>query len=100
MSSIIEKKHSKQILKIKKPPLYNVILHNDDVTTFDFVILVLMEIFNKNQEDATALTIQIHEQGTAIAGTYPYEVAITKKQITDINSKRNNFPLVCSLIQE
>lgn len=100
MSSIIEKKNSKQILKIKKPPLYNVILHNDDVTTFDFVILVLMEIFNKNQEEATALTIQIHEQGKAIVATYPYEIAITKKQITDINSKRNNFPLVCSLSQE
>lgn len=100
MSSIIEKKNSKQILKIKKPPLYNVILHNDDVTTFDFVILVLMEIFNKSQEEATVLTIQIHEQGKAIVATYPYEIAITKKQITDINSKRNNFPLVCSLSQE
>lgn len=100
MSSIIEKKSKKQILKIKKPPLYNVILHNDDVTTFEFVILVLIEIYNKSQEEATLLTIQIHEQGKAIVATYPYEIAITKKQITDVNAKRNNFPLVCSLSQE
>lgn len=100
MTSTIEKKELKQNLKIKKPSLFNVILHNDDVTTFDFVVLILMEIFNKNQEDATILTIQIHEQGEAVVGTYPYEIAITKKQITDINSKRNNFPLVCSLEQE
>lgn len=100
MSSIIEKKSKKQILKIKKPPLYNIILHNDDVTTFEFVILVLIEIYNKSQEEATLLTIQIHEQGKAIVATYPYEIAITKKQITDVNAKRNNFPLVCSLSQE
>lgn len=100
MSSIIEKKSKKQILKIKKPPLYNIILHNDDVTTFEFVILILIEIFNKNHEEATLLTIQIHEQNKAIVATYPYEIAITKKQITDVNSKRNNFPLVCSLEQE
>ncbi len=100
MSSIIEKKSKKPILKIKKPPLYNVILHNDDVTTFEFVILVLIEIYNKSQEEATLLTIQIHEQGKAIVATYPYEIAITKKQITDVNAKRNNFPLVCSLSQE
>lgn len=100
MSSIIEKKSKKPILKIKKPPLYNVILHNDDVTTFEFVILVLIEIYNKSQEEATLLTIQIHEQGKAIVATYPYEIAITKKQITNVNAKRNNFPLVCSLSQE
>lgn len=100
MSLIIEKKNQKKILQIKKPPLYNVIFHNDDVTTFDFVVLILIEIFNKNHEEATLLTIEIHEQGKTIVAKYPYEIAITKKKITDVNSKRHNFPLVCSLIQE
>lgn len=100
MSSIIEKKNNKNLLKIKKPPLYNIIFYNDDVTTFDFVVLILMEIFNKDVEEATALTIKIHENGKSIVAQYPYEIAITKKQITDINSKIHNFPLVCSLIQE
>lgn len=100
MTSILENKKTKLLINIKNPPLYNVILHNDDVTTFEFVILILMEIFNKSQEEATKLTLQIDNQGKAIAGTYPHEIAITKKQITDINSKRNNFPLVCSLSKE
>lgn len=100
MNSTIENKKSKLLLNIKKPPLYNVILHNDDVTSFEFVILILMKIFNKSQEEATKLTLKIDNDGKAIVEKYPYEIAMTKKQITDINAKRNNFPLVCSLCKE
>lgn len=97
---IAEKKNEKQILNIIKPPLYNVIFYNDDVTTFDFVVLILIGIFNKTQEDATLLAIEIDKKGKALVAQYPYEIAITKKQITDINSKKHNYPLVCSLIKE
>lgn len=100
MSSIIEKKSTKKTFKVKVPPLYNVILYNDDTTTFEYVILVLIEIYNKTHEQATSLAIEIHEQEKAIVATYPYEIAITKKQITDMNSMRNKFPLVCLLVQE
>lgn len=100
MSSVLENKKTKSLLNIKNPSLYNVVLHNDDVTTFEFVILILMENFNKSQKEATLLTLEIDNEGKAIVGTYTHEIAITKKQITDIKSKINNFPLVCSLSKE
>lgn len=100
MNSIIEIKNQKKILRIKKPPMYNVIFHNDEITTFNFVVLILIEIFNKNYEEATSLTIEIHKQGKLVIAQYPYEIAITKKKITDVNSKKHNFPLICSLIQD
>ena len=97
MSMIIEIKKNTQPLKIKEPSLYNVIFHNDNVTTFEFVILVLMEIFHKNQEEALVLTRKVNDEGKAIIAQYPLEIAQIKKQLTDINSKKNQFPLVCEL---
>jgi len=97
MSTVIEKQNQKMLLKIKKPSMYNVIFHNDDVTTFEFVILILIKIFNKKPDEALKITKQIHDEGKSIIAQYNYEIAISKKQLTDAISAKNNFPLHCSI---
>lgn len=75
------------------PRLWNVILYNDDVTSMEFVILVLMQIFHKSFEDAQDIMISIHETGKGIAGTYSQEIASTKRDDTLSVARANNFPL-------
>lgn len=64
--------------RVDKPRLYKVIFHNDDYTTMEFVVLVLVEVFKHSSASATRLMLTIHKQGTGVAGTYTYEVAETK----------------------
>lgn len=82
------------------PSMYNVILHNDNQTTIDFVIMILMNIFYKTIEEANELTLKIHETGQGIAGTYSYEVATQKRDDTLVISRQNNFPLQCTVSKE
>lgn len=80
-------------VKMKPPRMWNVILYNDNTTTMEFVILVLMQIFHKNFEDASDIMMNIHENGRGIAGTYSHEVAEQKKEETTSAARSNNFPL-------
>lgn len=66
---------------------------NDDVTRMDFVIAVLMEIFGHNEDSAQLLTVQIHEQGSAVVAVFPYEIAEQKAIETTLLARNNNFPL-------
>jgi ATP-dependent Clp protease adaptor protein ClpS len=79
------------------PSRFNVVLYNDNQTTMEFVVLVLMTIFHKSFDDASALTLHIHSHGKGIAGTYSYEVAVQKRDETLITAQTNNFPLKCSV---
>ncbi len=83
--------------KIKYPPQYTVTLHNDNYTPMDFVIAILNKIFNKNNEDAHHFMMEIHENGKAIVGIYPKEVAETKQYLTKENSIQNQHPLKCTI---
>lgn len=78
---------------VKPPKMWNVILYNDDKTTMEFVILVLMQIFHKSFEDASDIMMNIHENGRGIAGTYSNEVASQKRDETISAARGNNFPL-------
>ena len=78
---------------IKKPKMYNVIMHNDDYTTMHFVVEILISVFHKQAVDASNLMMQIHKSGKAIVGTYIYDMAITKKLIADQMSAQNQYPL-------
>lgn len=82
---------------MKPPSMFNVILYNDDKTTMEFVILVLMQIFQKSFEDASTLTLAIHEHGKGIAGTYTNEIAVQKRSDTTNYARANNFPLHCEV---
>jgi len=79
--------------ELKFPSSYNVVFINDDYTPMDFVIQVLVEIFNKSLEDAKKITLDVHEKGKGIAGTYNFELAEQKKAETVNVSRHNGHPL-------
>ena len=78
---------------LKEPAKFAVILHNDDVTTMDFVVEILVQIFHKAVQEAAALMMDVHENGQAVAGIYCYDIAATKKAQTDLLAAKNKFPL-------
>ena len=83
--------------KLKKPPLYKVILLNDDFTPMDFVIEILMDFFNMSEDKATMVMLQVHTQGVGVCGIYSKEVAETKVYIVNDYSRENQHPLLCSM---
>ena len=85
-------------VKVQVPKMYKVLLHNDNTTTFDFVIAVLMRIFHKKVEEAVEITEAIHLNGQGIAGApYTHEVAQEKTLETISFSRANGFPLTPTL---
>ena len=86
--------------KLKKPPLYKVLLHNDNYTTVDFVILVLMEVFNHSEIDAITITYKVHNQGVGIAGVYTYEIAETKIAKVTRLAREFEYPLLCTMEED
>jgi len=83
--------------QLKRPPLYKVILLNDDFTPMDFVIEVLMDFFAMPEELATQVMLQIHTQGVGVCGTYTKDVAETKVIIVNEYSREHQHPLLCSM---
>ncbi len=84
----------------KKPPLYRVLMHNDDYTTREFVVMVLQYIFNKSEADATQIMMHVHNAGVGVAGVFSYEVAETKVQKTMTLAKRYEYPLQLTMEPE
>lgn len=80
----------------KRPSMYKVLLHNDDYTTMDFVVMVLETIFQKSVEEATLIMLNVHEQGRGVAGIYPRDVAETKVIMVSDLARKNEYPLRCS----
>jgi len=83
--------------KLKRPPLYKVILLNDDFTPMDFVIEILMYFFSMPLEKATRVMLQIHTQGVGVCGTYSKDVAETKVYLVNEYSREHQHPLLCSM---
>ena len=73
--------------------MYRVLLHNDDYTTMEFVISILVELFHKNAAQAAAIMLAVHEQGRGVCGIYPHEVAETKVAMVHGRARRAGFPL-------
>lgn len=80
-------------VSMKPPNMWNVLLYNDDKTTMEFVVLVLMQIFHKSFDDASDIMLLIHSNGKGIAGTYSHEVATQKKDEAIAAARTNGFPL-------
>lgn len=78
---------------LREPPLYKVFLLNDDYTTMDFVVQMLMDIFDKSFEDATRIMLHVHHNGRGLAGVYPKEIAETKIHQVHTQAQANGFPL-------
>jgi ATP-dependent Clp protease adaptor protein ClpS len=86
-----------QKTRLKPPPLYKVILLNDDYTPMDFVVVVLQTVFAMSREKATQVMLQIHREGMGVCGTYTREVAAAKvDQVLDI-ARRHQHPLQCTM---
>ncbi|MGJ0485044.1 MAG: ATP-dependent Clp protease adapter ClpS [Methylomicrobium sp.] len=83
--------------KLKKPPLYKVILLNDDFTPMDFVVEILMEFFGMPHEKATHVMLQVHMQGVGVCGTYSKDVAETKVYLVNEYSRAHQHPLMCAM---
>ena len=84
----------------EKPKLYKVLMHNDDYTPMDFVIFVLMKFFNKPQDDAHKIMLDVHNKGVGLAGIYSFEVAESKVAQVNQFSKNNEHPLKTSFEEE
>ncbi|MCR4656613.1 MAG: ATP-dependent Clp protease adaptor ClpS [Lachnospiraceae bacterium] len=78
--------------KIKEPKLYNVIMLNDDFTTMEFVVEILMDIFHKPRGEAEFLMLTVHKSGSAIVGSYPYDIASTKVAEALSRARASGFP--------
>lgn len=86
--------------KIKKPKLYQVLMHNDDYTTMEFVVEILVAIFNKQPSEATRIMLDVHKSGIGIAGVYSYDIATTKVVQAESLAEEKGFPLRLSLREE
>lgn len=84
------------IKKPKRPPRYQVLLHNDDFTTMEFVVMILKKHFNKTLEEANAVMLKVHHDGVGQCGVYTKEVAETKVEKVKNEAKQNGFPLLCT----
>jgi len=82
---------------LDEPPLYKVLLHNDDYTSMEFVVSILEQIFQKNHAEATRIMLNVHEQGVGVAGIYTKEICETKIAVVHDLARRNEFPLRCSM---
>ena len=95
-----EKVKSKTRDEVTEPSMYKVLLFNDDYTTMEFVVEVLIFIFNKSTEEAVNIMLNVHRKGIGICGIYIYEVAESKVGKVHALSLENNFPLKCTMEKE
>jgi len=86
--------------EVKEPSMYKVLLHNDDYTTMDFVVAILMGVFNKSMEESILIMMSVHRQGIGICGLYTFEVAETKMNSVHALAREKGFPLRCSIEKE
>ena len=89
--SILEAKRS----KLAPPPLYTVVLLNDDFTPMDFVVLVLQKFFSMDRERAMQIMLKVHMEGRGVCGVYPRDIAATKVEQVSTFARENQHPLAC-----
>lgn len=84
----------------QKPPMYRVLLLNDDFTPMDFVVQVLQKFFGKSVQEATEIMMHVHRKGVGVCGAYTYEVAETKVAAVLAHARAHEHPLQCTLEKE
>lgn len=94
-STILEAQRS----KVKQPPMFKVVLLNDDYTPMDFVVLVLQKFFSMDRERATQVMLRVHREGMGVCGVYPKDVAATKVEQVIGFSRKHEHPLQCVMEQ-
>ena len=96
--AVIEETDSKT--KLERPPLYKVLLHNDDFTPMEFVVFILQTIFNHGENDAIRLMLDVHRKGIGLAGVFTFEVAEMKVDKVTSLAQANEFPLLCTMEED
>jgi ATP-dependent Clp protease adaptor protein ClpS len=81
----------------RRPPLFKVLLHNDDYTTMEFVIWLLQTVFHHDETTATQIMLHVHKNGIGVAGVYPHEVAETRVARVESLARAHEYPLRCTL---
>lgn len=99
-SEVEEKVISKTRDEVTEPPMYKILLVNDDYTTMEFVVEILMYVFNKSAEESTRIMLNVHREGAGVCGLYTYEVAETKVDTVHALAKQKGFPLKCTMEKE
>ena len=87
-------------IKVRKPCMYRVVLINDDYTTMDFVVEVLVVIFHKSPTEATGIMLDVHEKGKGIVGIYTYDIARTRILQVEEMARDRDFPLKAVMEEE
>jgi ATP-dependent Clp protease adaptor protein ClpS len=82
--------------RLQAPPLYRVVLHNDDYTTRDFVVFILQYVFRKPEPEAVSIMLAVHNKGIGVAGVYSFQVAETKVDQVRHLAEKHEFPLLCT----
>ncbi len=83
--------------ELREPPMYKVLLHNDDYTTMEFVVEILQKVFHKSPAEATRIMLLVHRSGTGVCGVYTAEIAETKVEMVHHLARKNGYPLKCSM---
>ena len=96
----VTERRTKPKSKTAKPPLYKVILLNDDYTPMELVVELLKTVFHKPHAEATRIMLHVHQNGMGVAGVYPFEVAETKVRTVDELARQSQFPLKCVMEKE
>ncbi len=83
--------------ELKRPPMYKVLLLNDDYTPMEFVVHILENFFSMNREKATQIMLVVHSEGKAVVGIYPRDIAETKSEQVNLYAQENDHPLMSSI---
>lgn len=104
MSDLSTKKSSKVFagskFRVKEPELYKVVMLNDNYTTMEFVVEILIDIFGKSEAEARKIMLAVHKQGRGVAGIYVYDIAVSKVEQVDKRARSKGFPLKCVVEKE
>jgi ATP-dependent Clp protease adaptor protein ClpS len=83
--------------RLKRPPLYKVVLLNDDYTPMEFVVEILQKFFRMDRPTATQVMLHVHTRGKGVCGVYTYEIAETKVALVNDYSRKHQHPLLCTM---
>ncbi len=85
------------LARTRQPPMFRVLMHNDDYTTMEFVVEALIAVFHKSPPEANRIMLHIHFKGAGVCGVYPFEIAETKIAKVHDLARSEGYPLRCSL---
>ena len=90
----------KHVTEVREPSMYRVMLLNDDYTTMEFVVEILVKVFHKHYDEAARIMLHVHKEGSGLCGVYPFEVAESKVHTVHNLARENGFPLKCTMEKE